>query len=162
MGIVDKLVSVVLAYAASSSEISIALQKVASSAGQAGLGLDKLIGLITVSEEKTRQSAEVIGSAWQSIVSRISKIPANVDLDDLIDETGKVVATVNDADKVLTKYGIALVGTDGKMRDLGTIMDEIGAKWSQMSQLEQNQLAYVVAGLSQCWHKMCLIDGKLL
>lgn len=162
MGIVDKLVSVDLAYAASSSEISTALQKVASSAGQAGLGLDKLIGLITVSEEKTRQSAEVIGSAWQSIVSRISKIPANVDLDDLTDETGKVVATVNDADKVLTKYGIALVGTDGKMRDLGTIMDEIGAKWSKMSQLEQNQLAYVVAGLSQCWHKMCLIDGKLL
>ena len=32
------------------------------------------------------------------------------------------------------------------MRDLGTIMDEIGAKWSQMSQLEQNQLAYVVLG----------------
>ena len=53
MGIVDKLVSVDLAYAASSSEISTALQKVASSAGQAGLGLDKLIGLITVSEEKT-------------------------------------------------------------------------------------------------------------
>ena len=49
-------------------------------------------------------------------------------MDDLTDETGKVVATVNDADKVLTKYGIALVGTDGKMRDLGTIMDEIGAK----------------------------------
>ena len=80
--------------------------------------------------------------AWAQI--KISKIPANVDLDDLTDETGKVVATVNDADKVLTKYGIALVGTDGKMRDLGTIMDEIGAKWSQMSQLEQNQLAYVV------------------
>ena len=70
MGIIGKLVSVDLAYAASSSEISTALQKVASSAGQAGLGLDKLIGLITVSEEKTRQSAEVIGSAWQSIVSR--------------------------------------------------------------------------------------------
>ena len=83
-------------------------------------------------------------------------------MDDLTDETGKVVATVNDADKVLTKYGIALVGTDGKMRDLGTIMDEIGAKWSQMSQLEQNQLAYVIAGLLQCWRKMYLIDGKLL
>ena len=70
MDIVDKLVSADLSYAASSSEISTALQKVSSSAGQAGLGLDKLIGLITVSEEKTRQSAEVIGSAWQSIVSR--------------------------------------------------------------------------------------------
>lgn len=28
-------------------------------------------------------------------------------------------------------------------------MDEIGAKWGQMSTLEQNQLAYVVAGLSK-------------
>ena len=103
-----------------------------------------MIGLITVSEEKTRQSAEVIGSAWQSIVSRISKISAGVDLDDLTDETGAVVATVNDADKVLSKYGITLVDSGGKMRDLGTIIDEIGAKWSSMSTLEQNQLAYVV------------------
>lgn len=136
-----------LAYAASTGEISTALQKVASSAGQAGLGLDKLIGLITISEEKTRQSAEVIGSAWQSIVSRISKISAdkNVQLDDLVDEqTGEIKATVNDADKVLQKYGISLVDTSGKMRDLGIIMDEIGSKWNTMSTLEQNQLAYVV------------------
>lgn len=144
--IVDKLVAVDLNYAASTGEISTALQKVASSAGQAGLGLDKLIGLITISEEKTRQAPEVIGSAWQSIIARIGKITAKVDLDDLVDENGKVVATINDADKVLSKYGINLVDTSGKMRDMGTIMDEIGAKWGQMSTLEQNQLAYVVAG----------------
>lgn len=108
-----------------------------------------MIGLITVSEEKTRQSAEVIGSAWQSIVSRISKVTAKVDLDDLVDENGRVLATVNDADKVLSKYGINLVDTGGKMRDMGDILDEIGAKWSSMTTLEQNQLAYVVAGLSK-------------
>lgn len=147
--IVDKLVAVDLNYAASTGEISTALQKVASSAGQAGLGLDKLIGLITISEEKTRQAPEVIGSAWQSIIARIGKITAKVDLDDLVDENGKVVATINDADKVLSKYGINLVDTSGKMRDMGTIMDEIGAKWGQMSTLEQNQLAYVVAGVRQ-------------
>jgi phage-related protein len=113
------------------------------------LGLDKLIGLITISEEKTRQAPEVIGSAWQSIIARIGKITAKVDLDDLVDENGKVVATINDADKVLSKYGINLVDTSGKMRDMGTIMDEIGAKWGQMSTLEQNQLAYVVAGVRQ-------------
>lgn len=142
--IVDKLVAADLNYAASTGEISTALQKVASSAGQAGLGLDKLIGLITISEEKTRQAPEVIGSAWQSIIARIGKITSKVSLDDLVDENGKVVATINDADKVLSKYGINLVDTSGKMRDMGTIMDEIGAKWGQMSTLEQNQLAYVV------------------
>jgi len=143
--IVDKLVQVDLSYAASTGEISTALQKVASSAGQAGVGLDKLIGLITISEEKTRQAPEVIGSAWQSIISRISKITAKVDLDDLVDEQG-ITHTINDADKVLSKYGITLVDTNGKMREIGTVLDEIGAKWNNMSTLEQNQLAYVVAG----------------
>ena len=141
--IVDKLVAVDLNYAASTGEISTALQKVASSAGQAGVGLDKLIGLITISEEKTRQAPEVIGSAWQSIISRISKITAKVDLDDLVDEQG-ITHTINDADKVLSKYGITLVDTNGKMREIGTVLDEIGAKWNNMSTLEQNQLAYVV------------------
>ena len=143
--IVDKLVQVDLSYAASTGEISTALQTVASSAGQAGVGLDKLIGLITISEEKTRQAPEVIGSAWQSIISRISKITAKVDLDDLVDEQG-ITHTINDADKVLSKYGITLVDTNGKMREIGTVLDEIGAKWNSMSTLEQNQLAYVVAG----------------
>lgn len=150
--IVDKLVQVDLSYAASTGEISTALQKVASSAGQAGVGLDKLIGLITISEEKTRQAPEVIGSAWQSIISRISKITAKVDLDDLVDEQG-ITHTINDADKVLSKYGITLVDTNGKMREIGTVLDEIGAKWNNMSTLEQNQLAYVVAGLSKLAYK---------
>lgn len=104
-----------------------------------------MIGLIAISEEKTRQAPEVIGSAWQSIISRLGKISAKVDVDDLVDEqTGKIVATVNDADKVLSKYGINLVDSSGKMRDFGTVLDEIGAKWNSMSNTEQNQLAYVV------------------
>ncbi len=142
-----------LAYAASTGEISTALQKVASSAGQAGVGLDKLIGLITISEEKTRQAPEVIGSAWQSIIARIGKVTAKVDLDDLVDENGKVVATLNDADKVLSKYGINLVDTSGKMRDVGDVLDELGAKWNTMTNTEQNQLAYVIAGLSKLAYK---------
>ena len=142
-----------LAYAASTGEISTALQKVASSAGQAGVGLDKLIGLIPISEEKTRQAPEVIGSAWQSIIARIGKVTAKVDLDDLVDENGKVVATLNDADKVLSKYGINLVDTSGKMRDVGDVLDELGAKWNTMTNTEQNQLAYVIAGLSKLAYK---------
>lgn len=133
----------------STGEISTALQKVASSAGQAGVGLDKLIGLITISEEKTRQAPEVIGSAWQSIISRIGKVSAKVDVDDLVDANGKVVATLNDADKVLTKYRINLLDTSGKMRDVGDVLDEIGAKWNTLTNTEQNQLAYVIAGLSK-------------
>ncbi len=76
-------------------------------------------------------------------IQKISKITAKVDLDDLVDEQG-ITHTINDADKVLSKYGITLVDTNGKMREIGTVLDEIGAKWNNMSTLEQNQLAYVV------------------
>lgn len=74
---------------------------------------------------------------------------AKVDVDDLVDENGKVVASLNDADKVLTKYGISLLDTSGKMRDVGDVLDELGAKWNTMTNTEQNQLAYVIAGLSK-------------
>ena len=60
---------------------------------------------------------------------------------------------MNDADKVLSKYGINLVDSSGKMRDFGTVLDEIGAKWNTMTNTEQNQLAYVVAGLSKLAYK---------
>lgn len=72
-----------------------------------------------------------------------------MNVDDLVDENGKVVASLNDADKVLTKYGISLLDTSGKMRDVGDVLDELGAKWNTMTNTEQNQLAYVIAGLSK-------------
>lgn len=61
--IVDKLISVDLAYATSADEIATALQYVASSAGLANVSLDKMIGMITVVSETTRKSAETIGNS---------------------------------------------------------------------------------------------------
>lgn len=61
--IVDKLVAVDLDFATSSNEIATALQYTASSAALAGVGLDKLIGMITVVSETTRKSAETIGNS---------------------------------------------------------------------------------------------------
>lgn len=42
-----------------------------------------------------------------------------------------------------------MVDEAGNMRELGVVLDEIGAKWKGMSKLEQNQLSYVIAGTRQ-------------
>ena len=76
----------------------------------------------------------------------MTKIVAGVDLDDLTNEITGETHSVNEADQVLKKYGISIIDEAGNMRELGVVLDEIGAKWQGMSKLEQNQLSYVIAG----------------
>lgn len=79
----------------------------------------------------------------------MSKVTAGVELDDLTDEVSGLTYSVNDADKVLQKYGIFMTDSQGQMRDLGDVLDEVGGKWGTMTRLEQNQLSYVLAGARQ-------------
>lgn len=86
MGVVDQLTNLDLHYAASSGGIATALQKVSSSAKQAGVSLEQLEAIITVTTQITQQAPEVIGTSWQSVFTRMTKIVAGIDLDDLTDE----------------------------------------------------------------------------
>ena len=74
MGVVDKFSALDLKYATSAEEIATALQYVASSAGLAGVGIDKMSALITVASSVTRLSAETIGNAWKSVTARMQNI----------------------------------------------------------------------------------------
>ena len=121
MGIVDQLTAIDLNYAASTGQIATALQRTAATAQQTGVSLEKLEAILAVTEQNTQLSAETIGTAWQSVFSRMSKVTAGVELDDLTDEVSGLTYSVNDADKVLQKYGISMTDSQGQMRDLGDV-----------------------------------------
>lgn len=87
MSTVDKLVNVDLMAATSAEEVATSLQYVASQADLAGVSIDKLIGLIATTSETTRLSAESIGNAWKSILSRMQ----NVKLGKFIDDDGEAI-----------------------------------------------------------------------
>lgn len=82
MGIVDKLTQLDLEFAASSGDIATAMSKVASVSAQGGVSLEKLMAILTVTEDQTQQSADTIGNAWNSIFQRMSKISAGKDVSD--------------------------------------------------------------------------------
>ena len=63
MGIVDKLTALDLKFAASSGDIATAMSKVASVSAQGGVSLEKLMAILTVTEDQTQQSADTIGNA---------------------------------------------------------------------------------------------------
>lgn len=81
--VVDKLLKVDLIAATSSEELATSLQYVSSMARNAGITLDQMIGIIAVGSETTRTSAETIGNAWKSILTRMQQVKAGVDVDDM-------------------------------------------------------------------------------
>lgn len=59
------------------------LQYVSSMSKNAGMEIDQMIGILAVGSETTRLSAETIGNAWKSILTRMQQVKAGVDVDDM-------------------------------------------------------------------------------
>lgn len=69
--------------ATSSEELATSLRYVSSMAKNAGMEIDQMIGILTVGSETTRLSAETVGNAWKSILTRMQQVKASVDVDDM-------------------------------------------------------------------------------
>lgn len=134
MTIVDSLTQLDLRFAASAGGIATALSKVASVASQVGISLEKMEAILTVTQDQTQQSAETIGTAWNSILQRINNIAAGKDIDDFGE-------SLNNVDKVLKKVGINLRDEEGQIRNVGEVLDEVAASWNTYTRNQQAQIS---------------------
>ena len=142
-GLTDKFNAVDLGWAVSAKELGTAFQYVASVAKQAGVDVDKLIGLIAAAESSTRLGAEQIGNALRSVIARMQNVKVGKFIDD---ETGE---NLNDVLKVLGKLDIAVVDAAGNWRDFGDVIDEVGGRWDEFNQTQQNAIVTAMAGVRQ-------------
>lgn len=69
----------------------------------------------------------------------MQQVKAGVDVDDMGEP-------LNNVEKVLKKYGIALRDTTGDFRDIGEVIDEVGNKWKDFDGVQQRQIATAMAG----------------
>lgn len=72
----------------------------------------------------------------------MQQVKAGVDVDDMGEP-------LNNVEKVLTKYGIALRDTTGDFRNIGEVIDEVGNKWKDFDGVQQRQIATAMAGTHQ-------------
>lgn len=142
-GIVDKLTAIDLNAAVSSSDLAIAMSKTASSANLAGVSMDKLLGYLAVMKETTQGGAEEIGTTMRTIFARLQNVKIGKFVDD---ETGEAI---NDVEKALGKVRIALREANGDFRNMEDVLDEVAAKWSTMTKLEQSGTTTAIAGTHQ-------------
>ena len=139
IGISDRLNKVDMASATSAADLAKAMSETAASAKAAGIQMDTLIGYLATMQEVTQDSAESIGNSMKTILARMSSVAAGVD----VDEFGE---SLNDVEKVLTKYDISLRDSYGNMRNMEVVLDEVAERWNKLSNTQRNQIATAIAG----------------
>jgi len=81
--VVNKIVAVDTAFAVSAQDLAEGFSRAGSTAEDAGVSFDQLLGLITAVEQRTARGGAVIGNAFKSIFTRLSRGSTIEDLKDL-------------------------------------------------------------------------------
>ena len=71
--VVNKIVAVDTAFAVSAQDLADGFSRAGSTAEDAGVSFDQLLGLITAVEQRTARGGAVIGNAFKSIFTRLSR-----------------------------------------------------------------------------------------
>jgi len=137
--------------ATSMEEISTALQKVAATANNVGVDMEQMSAIIATSASVTRQSAETVGTAWNTILSRLGGLKLGETLEDGVD--------LNKYSKALNAIGVTILDAGGELRDMGKVIDEVGEKWSGLSRAQQSALAQTIGGARQYSQMMAFFDN---
>lgn len=147
----DVLTALGAATASSTDEISQGLEKFAAVAETVGLSYEYATAALATVTAQTRQSADVVGTAFKTLFARIQDLDLGETLDD-----GTTLGSYSEA---LAKVGINIKEADGSLKDMNDILDEMGAKWEQINKDQQVALAKNVAGIRQYTQLIALMDN---
>jgi TP901 family phage tail tape measure protein len=142
MGIVDKLVNLDNNYASSVKEISGAMTYASSIASGAGVSFDQLASYVTILSSTTRMSAETIGTALKTILTRFTNVKAGASLDEFGD-------SLNNVEKVLRTVDIQIRDSTDSFKPMGSVINEVASKWTTFTDVQQAQIATAIAGVRQ-------------
>lgn len=135
---VDKMAAVGAATASSLEEISTAMTKVASTANTVGVNFDQLTSIIATVGSVTRNSPETVGTAFKTIFARIGDLK--------LGETTEEGMTLGSVSSELNKVGVSILDVNGDLRNLGTVVEEIGEKWQIWNTAQKTAIAQAIAG----------------
>ena len=147
----DVITKLGAATASSAEEISAGLEKFAAVSKTVGLSYEYATAALTTVTAQTRQSADVVGTAFKTLFARIQDLELGKTLDD-----GTTLGKYSEA---LRKVGIDIKDASGNLKDMDTILDEMGSTWGILSDAQKVALAQTVAGTRQYTQLIALMDN---
>lgn len=147
----DVMTALGAATASSSAEIAEGLEKFAAIADTVGLSYEYATAALATVTATTRQSADIVGNSFKTLFARIQSLKLGETLDD--------GTTLNNYSQALAAVGISIKNTDGQLKDMNDILDEMGDKWTKLGKDQQVALAQTVAGVRQYSQLIALMDN---
>ena len=147
---IDRLAAVAANTASDLEQLSTGMSKVAAAAAAMGVGQDQLAAQLSTIISVTRQAPESVGTALRTVYARISDIKAGIDEDGV---------TLGNYSGKMAQLGFNVLDVNGKLRDMGTVMEEIGGKWASLTREQQVSLAQTMAGQRQYSNLIALFDN---
>ena len=147
----DVITKLGAATASSTDEISEGLEKFAAVAETVGLSYEYATAALATVTSETRQSADVVGTAFKTLFARIQDLELGKTLDDGV--------TLGKYSQALDVIGVKILDSSGNVKDMNTILDEMGAKWNTISTAQQVSVAQTVAGVRQYTQLISLMEN---
>lgn len=136
--VVSKISSVDLVSATDSAGLAEAMSRVAVTADQAGISMDRLLGYVATIGEVTQQSMSTVGTAMKSILARMTNIKSGKL--ELVDEDG-TTEKLSDVETTLANVGINLRKTMTEYNSASDVLDALASKWDTLNQAQQNAIS---------------------
>ena len=147
----DAITALGAATASSSKEIAQGLQKFAAVADTVGLSYEYATAALATVVAETRQSADIVGTSFKTIFSRLEGLKLGETLEDGTD--------LNKYSAALLTVGVNIKKANGDLKDMDEILDELGDKWKLLGKDQQVALAQTVGGVRQYQQFIALADN---
>ena len=135
--------------ASSTDEIAAGLEKFAAIAGEVGLSYEYATAALATVTAETRQSADVVGTAFKTIFARIQGLTLGETLEDGVD--------LNKYSQALAKVGVDVLDTNGQLKQMDVILRDMAGVWDDISEAQRVALAQAVGGVRQYNQVMALM-----
>lgn len=154
----DVMTALGAATASSTDEIAEGLEKFAAVSNTVGLSYEYATSALATVTATTRQSADVVGTAFKTLFARIQDLELGKTLDD--------GTTLGKYSQALDAVGVSIKNADGGLRAMDDILDDLGEKWNSfdaegnplISDDAKVALAQTVAGVRQYTQLIALMD----
>lgn len=147
----DVMVKLGAATASSSDEISEGIEKFAAVANTVGLSYEYAASALATVTAQTRESASIVGTAFRTLFSRIQGLKQGETLDD--------GTTLNKYSQALAIVGVQIKDTNGELKGMDEILNDLGGKWDGLARDQKIALAETVAGVRQWTQLIALMDN---
>ena len=153
----DALVALGDSAATTAAEIGKGMQKAAASAKVAGVSYEELTALLTIGTSDTQLSGTQVGTALQTVFSRMRRLSLT---GYTADQNGEKT-TASDAEAALAAVGVNLWDnkTVGQMRSAYDVMLDLSKVWQNLSDAQKSIVTNAMAGTRQTNIFSTLMEG---